>query len=384
LRVANVIEEGKLGGPQIRICMVAKALNGRVDTTVIMPLENSKHFAESCRAGNVSYCVVPLTRITREWRVAINYLIFSVLEVLRLAQILKKGGFDLVHVSGGAWQFKGIIAAKLAGIRVIWHLNDTSMPRFVRILFSLLSPLANAFIFASERSRCYYQPLIRKNITSFVIPAPVDTKAFDPTLNYFMNLKVVSQWANKLIVGTVCNVSPVKGLETFIRAAAVLNGQFDNVIYVVAGPIFKNQNRYFSTLLKLCADLGLSTIQFIGEINDVRTVISRFDVYVCSSLAESSPLAVWEAMSMGKPVVSTDVGDVALYVHSGQNGFIVDVADSGALARQIAVLLDDSSLRTQFGDYGREIAIKRLDLAHCVNNHFSAYSEVLSNRRVSN
>lgn len=65
MRIANIIEEGKLGGPQVRICTVAEALRGRADTTVIMPAENSEAFQQRCDAQGVSYKVLPITRTTR-------------------------------------------------------------------------------------------------------------------------------------------------------------------------------------------------------------------------------------------------------------------------------------------------------------------------------
>ena len=70
-------------------------------------------------------------------------------EVLMLSRLLKKNGFDIVHVSGGSWQFKGILAAKLADIKIIWELNDTYVPFIIRVIFFFLSKLANSFIYGS-------------------------------------------------------------------------------------------------------------------------------------------------------------------------------------------------------------------------------------------
>ena len=50
----------------------------------------------------------------------------------------------------------------------------------------------------------------------------------------------------------------------------------------------------------------LINIYFINSRRDVRPLLKRFDIYVCSSDNEASPLSVWEAMSMKKPIVSTD------------------------------------------------------------------------------
>lgn len=378
LRIANLIEEGKLGGPQVRICAVAAALKGQADTTVIMPLQNSGAFRRRCDALGVSYRVLPITRITKEWSAAVRYVLFSVFEVLRLTREFKKGGFDLVHVSGGSWQFKGVLAAKLAGKKVLWHLNDTSMPGFIRRLFSVISPLADGFIFASERSRAYYDGMVREDQPEFVVPAPVDGRAFDPSGEHLGERELLEHWTGKLVVGTVANISPVKGLDVLIRSAAKLKKLGFDVQFVVIGAIYPSQQRYFSDLQKLAAELLVDNIEFVGAKEDVRALMKRFDIYLCSSNAESSPISVWEAMAMAKPVVSTDVGDVPIYVKDGESGFVVDVGDSGAMAERLARLLENTTKRQAFGEKAREMAVRELDVLRCAERHLAAYQEILS------
>ena len=111
IRVANIIEEGKLGGPQIRIVMVASAMREDVDTTVIMPFENSKMFRDQCNANGVKYKAMSISRITTEWRAALHYIIFSIFEIAKIVRFLKREKFDLVHVSGGSWQYKPFCVA---------------------------------------------------------------------------------------------------------------------------------------------------------------------------------------------------------------------------------------------------------------------------------
>ena len=384
MKIANFIEEGRLGGPQVRILAVASALKGKVDTTVIMPKENSEIFQQRCDACGVAYITLPISRVTKEWRVAVRYVLFSLFEVLRLAWVLKKNRFDLVHVSGGSWQLKGVLAAKLAGKKVLWHLNDTSMPGFIRRIFSLISPFADGFIFASERSRAYYGSLIREGKPEFIIPAPVETNSFDPANSYSGDESLISSWSGKLVVGTVANINPIKGLETLIRAAASLKRHVDKVLFVVVGPVYKNQNSYFNDLQQLCGELQVENIEFVGARSDVRPLLKRFDIYVCSSLAESSPISVWEAMAMGLPVISTDVGDVPLYVKNDLSGFIVGVNDSDSIGDRLALLAQDKKMRVRYGEKARQTVIEKLDLKRCATRHLDTYKEMLSAKNSSN
>ena len=376
LRVANVIEEGKLGGPQVRISIVAASLKNSVQTIVVMPKENSKEFRKRCDSLAVTYRILPITRITKEWRVALRYVLFFPLEILWLISVLKNEEVDVVHISGGSWQYKGVIAGKLAGKKVLWHLNDTSMPIIIRWIFYIMAYMSDGFIFASERSRSYYRPLIKKRKPEFVIPAPVDTTQFNPQENYIGDEDCIEKWGGKIVVGTVANVNPIKGLETFIRVAALYKGEQD-VFFVVIGPVYANQKNYYESLKRLCNELGVQNIEFLGARSDVRPLVKRFDIYLCTSLAESSPISVWEAMAMGTPVISTDVGDVPLYVRDGDNGFIVNVEDSEALSERLKLLTSNSELRHQFGARCREVVVSELGLGRCAARHLNAYKYIL-------
>lgn len=354
MRIANVIEEGKLGGPQVRMVRVATALRGRAETLIVMPRANSGPFCEMCEVHGVPYRALPLTRITKEWRAALAYVLFSPWEVMRLARLFRRERIDLVHASGGSWQYKAVIAARLAGIPSVWHLNDTFAPGWVRRLFRLVAPLASGFVFASHRSQAYYGGLIRAGRPQAVVPATVDTATFDPSQELAADLDVPS---DELVIGTVANVNPIKALETLIRASAHLRdlGHLPHV--VIVGPIFDRQRAYHRRLLALAQELGLDRIHFVGSRADVRPILGRIDIYVCSSLAESSPASVWEAMAMARPVVSTDVGDVAHHIEDGTSGLIVPISDAEVMADRIALLLADPDLRVRMGAAARTAAL---------------------------
>ena len=376
-RVVNIIEEARLGGPQVRIANVACALKNRVETTVVMPVLNSERFCNKLDECGVTYKKFRLSRITKDFRVALRYIFFSVFEVIQLVRYFRKEQFDLVHVSGGAWQYKGVIAGKLSGRKVVWHLNDTSMPFILRKVFSILSVLPDAFIFASERTKEYYSSLIKKNKLEFVIPAPVDTDFFSPKLPIVGDDRLIASWRNKIVVGTVSNLSPVKGLDVFVDVASSLNKKFSNIQFVVVGLVDSKRSIY-KTLMKKIKDLNVTNISFIGQRDDVRALLGRFDLYLSTSYTESSPISIWEAMSMGKTIVSTDVGDVARYVISGQSGEILKIGDVDGLVNAIENLLTNKKRMFEYAKRSREIAVDKLDISKCIDLHEHAYNKILN------
>ena len=49
IKLANIIEEPRIGGPQLRLLSIASALQGKIDVTIIFPINNSKNFETYCK-----------------------------------------------------------------------------------------------------------------------------------------------------------------------------------------------------------------------------------------------------------------------------------------------------------------------------------------------
>ncbi|OQX56496.1 MAG: hypothetical protein B5M53_01090 [Candidatus Cloacimonas sp. 4484_209] len=379
IRVANIIEEGRWGGPQKRIASVAYALKKHnVETVVIFPKKDSERFHEELEELDVSYKRLGLRRLGKGWKTLLLYLIFFVPELVSLSFHLRRGSYDIVHVGGGAWQIKGAIAGKLAGVPVIWHLNDTMMPRAIVLVFRLLaSILADGFIVAAERVWKYY--LANTKLRYFpicIIHPPVDTQIYNPA-SVKPDRRILGYRGPRVI--TVANINPIKGLEYFIDAARIIVNQGHVCSFIVAGSVYRSQKKYFESLKARVNELKLSgRFYFLGEVFDVPAILSAADIFVCSSISESGPMTVWEAMAMAKPIVSTDVGDVKKFIKDGESGFLVPPRDAKALAEKVSILIEDEKLRVKFGKLARAVAVKELDVEICAEKHRRFYLEVLN------
>lgn len=377
IKVANIIEDGRLAGPQIRMLEVARRLNAEsYKTTIILPNKENKKFKDRLVEYKVPFKEIPLHRLTKnKWHLFLFALSF-LYEVIYLFLYLRKERFDILHVSGGSWQWKGAIAGKLAGCKVVWHLNDTQVPSYIKVVFKWLANIcADAFIIAGRRVGEYYMKdnsLKEKVVVE--IQAPVDSSFFEPS-NIAVDKGLLGYKGIKVV--TIANVNPLKGLETFIKTANEFRDSDAKVDFFIVGPVYDSQQNYFAELEELVAKDKVNNIHFLGGSDDVRGVLKGADIYVCSSIFEASPVSVWEAMSMCKPVVSTDVGDVSRFVENGVNGFIVDVKDEKAMAVALSKLVNSEALRKGFGVKARSVASSLLDISWCVAKHEEVYDLLL-------
>ena len=378
MRIGNIIEEGRLGGPQNRISEISKHLKDRgIDTTVIFPKQNSSLFKQKLDAYGVKYIQIKLHRITKDKKHLLAYLIFSFYETIMLYRIFRKERFDLIHCSGGAWQFKGLFAARMAKSETLWHLNDTEMPPLIRQIFRFLAlKMANGLIVSGQRVKEYYvEKYALKAIPIFECLPPVPTDLFDP--KKIISDSIISSKKGLKIV-TVANINPKKGLEYFILMAALLNQNYDNLTFFIVGAVYYSQKRYIKHLLQLRKKLKIENLHFYGACHNIPAVLKSTDIFVCTSISEAGPMAVWEAMSMKKAIVSTDVGDVSRFLVNKKVGFVVPIKNSCALAAKVGFLIENDILRKEFGIKARRIAIEMLDAKKSAHSHELAYSRIFS------
>ena len=381
IKICNIMEEGRFGGPASRITQISKAINDSeemIESYVVFPSFSSERFSHELSIANIPNSKMNITRLSKEKNILIRYVFRFIPEVILLFSFIRKGNFDLVQVNGSQ-QFKGAIASKLAGVPLIWLIEDEMMSIIVKKIYTFLARFtASGIIVVGEKVYDYYikgTSLEKKN--NIEIHPPVDTVFFDKKsvqpdekLEKYQGLKIV----------TVSGINPTKGLEYFIEMASKLVLTYDNLYFFIAGSNFKSQKKYFKKLRSIVesSNLTRNNLKFIGMIDNVPSFLKSGDIFVCTSISETGPMAVWEAMSMSKAIVTSNVGSVSKYLVDGDSGFIVPPKNSDELIKKVKILLDDKVLRKKMGSKVRSIVKKKLDTSIAAKKYADFYREILS------
>ena len=144
------------------------------------------------------------------------------------------------------------------------------------------------------------------------------------------------------LVVSVGNLLSVKCHDVLIAAFAKLQGTIGNARLVIIGGAM-HEPEHPKKLRELCGSLGIAErVTFIGRIDEtgVATWLKAADVFALASRREGCCNAIIEALASGLPVVTTPVGDNTWFVRDGQNGYIVPVRDSDAMARALEKALE--------------------------------------------
>ena len=154
--------------------------------------------------------------------------------------------------------------------------------------------------------------------------------------------------AGEKAVGMVARLEEVKDHETFLLGAKkLLDKRQDVRFYIVGDGSLRKQ------LEQKAAALGIREhVTFTGFLQDVE----KIDIAVITSRAEALCLSILESMIAGIPAVGTDSGGVAEVIRHGENGFLIPVGDSDALAERLDELLADDAKRSAFGAQAKKDA----------------------------
>ncbi|MFK8102549.1 MAG: glycosyltransferase [Saprospiraceae bacterium] len=374
LKVINITEEGRFGGPQKRITEVAEGLKTYdIETVVICPKENAERFQGLLKAQGIKFYALSLHRLTKNPTELFKFIFYFFFELFAIIKVIRKEKPNLVHCNG-AWQIKGVIAAKLTGTRCVWHMNDTHFTGLVMALYKVTAKLfGDFFLGASERALHYYQPNIKATDKN-IIQAPIRTVDFNPAITAASPTIDRKGSINILTVG---HLNTIKGYDTLIPAIGILNQLTDKKVnFYVVGKMLDNLKEFTQNLLDEQKTLGIKNLHFLGERRDVKELLAASDIYVCPSDYEASPISVWEALAMAKPTVSTDVGDVAEIFAQHHCGLVVPTKNPEALAKAILILVDDAAQRKTLGENARRTAIDFFDIEVCVRKHAQLYQDL--------
>lgn len=172
--------------------------------------------------------------------------------------------------------------------------------------------------------------------------------------------------ASCLLIGRLLTA---KGVNEYAKAAMKLMAEFPEAEFHLVGYIDGGPDDMSEHELQVWQDAG---IKFWGEQKDIRPAMAAASIYVLPSYREGTPRSVLEAMSMGRPVITTDAPGCRETVDDGVGGYLVPVRDAEALTERMRRLIADSDLRARMGQASFEKAQVKYEV-HAVNRSLMSH-----------
>ncbi|MGH7847227.1 MAG: glycosyltransferase [Candidatus Binatia bacterium] len=319
-----------------------------------------------------------------------------------LARLIRQLRPDVVHTRGWVTT-DAVFAAKLAGVARVIHgehgrdWKDTQGTAWKRNqIRRVVGHLVNRYVVVCEYFRGWLQQTCRIRESKIAhIPNGVDTEKFHPwgagngqelegcsrqqaagsnsrREQLFGLRRKFGLPVDGLVLGSVGRLDPVKDFNTLLCGFAAASRRFPKTHLAIAGG-----GPLADSLKKAAGALGIDgSIHWLGERDDIPSLMRCFDVFVQTSLFEGMSNTILEAMASGLPVIATDTGGNGELVVAGENGILIPVGDANALALAIESYLMDSRTRHDHSLKSRERALRQFDLSLMAQRYAGLYEEV--------
>ncbi len=168
-----------------------------------------------------------------------------------------------------------------------------------------------------------------------------------------------------------------KGVLVLIEAAERLRAKMsDKIEFLLCGDLSANPKALSREELERLCDGQY--IKWLGFRRDVKELLTQSHIMAFPSYyREGVPKSLIEACAIGRPIITTQWYGCKDTVDEGENGFLIPVKDSNALAERIEQLANDPLLRNTMGKKGREKAEREFSVDDVVNRHLTIYRHLL-------
>ncbi len=294
----------------------------------------------------------------------------------RVKALVKARGFDVVHSHGYKGDVYAYLALRRSQVSLVatchnWIDGDLALRFYGRLDRYVLKRFAGvAAVSAGVRKRL---------IAAGVRPDAVRSirNGVDIHLLSAIDRSQATAARSRLRIGIVARLSPEKGVDSFLRMAALLVDHLPTAQFLVAG---EGPERVM--LERMIGELSLEgRAVLLGRQEDMPAFYRQLDLLVLSSRTEGLPMAVLEGMASGLPVVATRVGEVPEVVQEDRTGYVVAVEDAEALASAVRRIFADPVGLRSMGEAAREAVKAQFSAERMAEDYLAFYQSVSHDQR---
>ncbi len=371
INILHIYQNSKIGGVQQQLLSLLKAYSRERFNPIFCCLGPKEEIGKEIEGTGIEF--IPLNKL--------RYNRFSPGIVLELYRLMKKKQIHVVRTHRYRSNLYGRLAAFLAGVPVIIasvHDNYRTDKRPMRrIMNRILSKITDKIVAVSEDVKediIRYDRIDPSKIE--VIPNGIDVERFNPEKNTTDIRKEFSLEEDDIVIGFIGRIVPAKGLEYLLDALPYLKGEFKSIKLLIVG-----EGSLVEELKERAKKNNIfDNILFTGKRRDIPEILASINIFVMPSIAEGLPNALLEAMAMGKPIVTTEVGGIPEIVKNGFNGLLVPPRDTVSLSKAIKELISNDRLAAKLGQAARDLVHDNLSIKAIAQKWQSLYLSILKEK----
>ncbi|WP_339317363.1 glycosyltransferase family 4 protein [Paenibacillus sp. FSL R10-2734] len=376
LRVAYIDHTAKWSGGEVALFNILTHIGEQIDPLVILAEDGA--LAERLREKGMDVRIIPLDESIRSrGRNAVNLgapaAAFKLLAYGRkLAPLLKEEKVDCVHTNSLKSALYGAIAAKIAGVPLIWHIRDHIGAPYLKPIVAkgirLLSRLLPNGVIANSHSTLNALELPRSKKTLVVY------SAFAKAIGNGIGKRDQKDF-NVLLVGRLAHW---KGQHIVLEAAKSFKNE-PRVKFWLAGDALFGEEAYKQELLQKIKNDELTNVSMLGHVDDIQGLMNTADLLIHTSVTpEPFGQVIVEGMAAGLPVIASNEGGPVEIVVQGETGLLIEPGDAAILADSIKWMLDHPEERRRMADNGMKRVKEHFVIENTVKDIVDYYKGLLA------
>ncbi len=262
---------------------------------------------------------------------------------------------------------------------LVWYLRDSLDGRTLsHLLLSCISKRCAGAIAISNYIARDARRYIDEHVPVRVIPNILEPSTHSRSCSDDVPIKE----PGSIWFATIGALTPLKGQDVFLRAAAQVAAQIPESRFLIIGiSAYRTEERldYASQLRRLASDLNVGDrVWFLGQRDDVPALLGKIDVVVQANRGpEGFGRSVAEAMGAGVPVIASDGWGLAELIEHGRTGWLASPGDVGALAGRMASVARDPDDRRRVSELALEHARRSFSPARSAGEFVDFVSSIL-------
>jgi glycosyltransferase involved in cell wall biosynthesis len=364
MRVMYLIDSVKFGGAEMLLLAMAQAYRPNHEISVVY-FTHGPLYEDFVKEG------IKIHRISkRGWK--------DPLVLPKLVALMRKEKPDVVHTHLSKSDLFGLMAAAIAGVPVrissIHNVDPWRKNKFASFFMRQWTRVAQHHIAVSEKVREYVLQNSKypaEKLTT--IDNGIDLDRFNPATVIPFDRATFNIPADAPVVTKIARLEESKAHHILLETAALVAKEMPNVRFLIVG-----DGPLRSELEAQRDGLGLqNTVIFAGIQREIPQIMAMSDIITFSSAWEGLPVALLEAMAMGKPTVCTTVGGIPMVVQNGENGVLVPPGNPRALADGLLSVLKDKAFAAKLGENARKTIVANFSAAAMHQRILDIYNRFL-------
>ena len=364
MKILQVCSASEMGGGEVHVADLVRGLVSRGHAVYLAVRPDSPLRA-------------PLAGLIASWHEMPLRNSLDLQSARAIAELINAHGIEIIHAHMGRDYLVAALASRQTnGVKLVLTRHHY-LPMKRNALYRWMLRDVAAVIAVSDSVRdSLIERLQLPSERVHTVPNWIDPERFKPIDRDAA--RAMFRLRASIAVACVGQITPAKGQQEFVKAAAAIARMRSDVEFLIVGEEHEDGKPFTVQLERIAASLGVTDkVRFTGRVRHIPELLAAVDVVVVPSWDEGFSLVTIEAMAARRAVLASNVGGIAGIIKDNTTGLLFKPRDVQALTDKLLWLVSDAPLRERLSVQAQRDVYARFGRDQIIDQIEALYLEVI-------